>query len=168
MHRSVESWRGESPRLTPRALPANQAQAAVNARLLTGDLDAWRQFVAAKQLATPPTVETIFLLNGFWLSWNADVDVARGAVAGDQTFRTYLTGPSIYAEPRFTNLDLATTGAEPFPARTRPLGVPGPEVAPTTQVGKDTTATTFSVDVSDGGDQLATGWIKSPFVPFSD
>lgn len=120
MKRAITSFRGEAPRVTPRALPDNAAQDATNAKLLTGDLCAWRQFATTLGLANPGVVQSIFLLNGAWLSWEADVDVARGTVAGDTTFRTYLTAPGFYTEPRFTNYALATTGSLPYPVTTRP------------------------------------------------
>lgn len=162
MRIAVESFRGEAPRITARALPENAAQAAVNARLLTGDLEAWRQFTAEKALANyPGTVATIYKLNGVWLSWAGDVDVARGAVAGDTTFRTFLTGPGEYSEPRFTTFALATTGSEPYPVATRPLGVPAPDSAPTLETGLDPSPTTFSIDITDEGDTLDTLWSTS-------
>jgi hypothetical protein len=155
---ALDSFRGETPRVTPRELPINAAQEATNARLQTGDLESWRQFLLTKTLANTGPVQTIYLLNGSWLSWNDQVDVARGLIAGDNTFRTYLTAPTLYATPRFTNYALATTGAEPFPVATRPLGVPGPTIAPTLAVGVDPTPTTFSVDTTDAGNELATEW----------
>ena len=158
MRRQVLSFRGEAPRVTPRGLPDNAAQAAVNASLFTGDLRSYRQFAPELGLANPGTVRTIYKLVDQWLSWEADVDVARGTVAGDTTYRTYLTGPDIYSEPRFTNYALATTGAQPYPVTTRPLGVPAPESAPTLTVGIDPTPTSFSVDVLDDGGEL-TNWV---------
>ena len=74
---SIASFRGEAPLVTPRALPENAAQEATNCRLQTGDLESWRQFLLSKTLANTGTVQTIYLLNGAWLSWNAQVDVAR-------------------------------------------------------------------------------------------
>jgi hypothetical protein len=164
MRRAIDSFRGEAPRVTPRALPDSAAQAAVNARLLTGDLTAFKQFLAVHGLANPGPARTISRLNGAWMSWESDVDVARGTTPGDTTFRTYLTGPDQYAEPRFTTYALATTGAEPYPVTTRPLGVPAPETPPTTTVGVDPTATTFSVNMLDEGDSLATDWVASPLI----
>ena len=86
--------------------------------------------------------------------------------AGDDTYRIYLTAPALYGAPRWTNHALATAGAEPYPVTTRPLGVPNPDAAPTLTVGVDTTATTFSVDITDNGDQLAPSGPISPVVPF--
>jgi hypothetical protein len=168
MLRNITSFRGEAPRLTPRALPDNGAQDATNARLLTGDLTAWKQFSLAAALANSGPVETIYKLNGAWLSWDVDVDVARGVIPGDTTFRTYLTAPDLYGQPRFTNYELATSGAQPYPTQTRPLGVPPPDTVPTVVLGADPTPTSFSVDVTDSGDQLSTTWEVSPVVPFTD
>jgi hypothetical protein len=162
MRNGVESFRGEAPRLTPRALPENGAQVALNARLQSGDLEAWRQFFLNKTLANPGDVKTIYLLNGAWLSWEVDVDVARGTIAGDTTFRVYLTGPELYAQPRFTNFAMATSGAEPFPVLTRPVGVPAPDSQPTLVAGVSTAPTSTTTEVLDNGDQLDTAWTTNP------
>lgn len=165
---TLSNPRGEVPRLASHLLPDNAAQAAVGARLLTGDITAWRQFSSVKTLATPAPVRTIYLLKDKWLSWGVDVDVARGIAPGDDTYRIYLTAPTLYGAPRWTNYTLATTGSEPYPVATRPLGVPNPDAAPTLSVGVDTTATTFSVNITDNGDQLTDSWTTSPVVPFTD
>lgn len=159
MRIAVESFRGEAPRLTPRALPDNAAQVAINTRLQSGDLETWRGFLETKNLQN--SAATIYLLNGEWLSWESDVDVARGPIPGDTTYRTYLTGPDEYTEPRFTTFALATTGSEPFPVATRPLGVPGPVSEPTLVVGVDATPTTYSIDALDEGDAFETNWVAS-------
>ncbi len=164
MRRAIDSFRGEAPRVTPRGLPDNAAQTALNAKLLSGDLQAWRQFAETHGLSNAGPVRTLSRIGaapGSWMSWDTDVDVARGTTPGDTTYRTYLTGPDQYTEPRFTTYALATTGAEPYPVATRPLGVPSPDSPPTLAVGIDPTATTFSVDVLDEGDQLATSWVTS-------
>src|SRR6185295_17626262 len=155
MERIVNSFRGEAPRVTPRALPDNAATDAMNARLLTGDLTAWKQFEFTYALANYPVVETIYRLNGAWLSWDTDVDVARGIIPGDTTFRTYLTGLDA---PRFTNYAMATSGAQPYPTTTRLLGVPAPDSVPTLAIGVDPSPTSFSIDTMDAGDVLATSW----------
>ncbi len=170
-NRAVTAFRGEVPLLTPRALPENAAQAAVNARLYTGDLTAFRQFALTEGLLNSGPVKTISLMAGqYWLSWNEQVDVARGAVPGDTTFRTYLTGLDA---PRFTNLDLATgipngTASRPWPHTTRLLGVPPPDTVPTLAVGVDPTPTTFSVDIFDDCSDLATNWTTTPQINSGD
>lgn len=158
MRVGANSFRGEAPRLTPRELPENGAQTAVNARLQSGDLESWRQFVLATQLANPEAVETIYLLNDAWLSWSVDVDVARGAIAGDDTYRIYITGPDLYNEPRFSNYALATTGAAPYPVTTRPLGVPSPEAQPSLVAGVSTAPSAPVIEIVDNGDALDDSW----------
>lgn len=162
MRNSIDSYRGEAPRLTPRALPPNAAQIALNARLMTGDLEAWRQFAVEQALENAGPVRSIFKLGDVWLSWDEDVDVAHGALAGDITRRVFLTGDA-YDRPRWTNYALATSGAAPYPVETRPLGVPAPESAPVVEPGIDPNPTSFTVDILDDGGQLATSWTKSPF-----
>lgn len=126
MRIAQETFQGIVPRTAPHRLAPSQAQDATNAKLLSGDLEAWRQFAALHTLVTPAPVESIYLLGDKWLSWGADVDAARGPIPGDTTLRLYLTGPDVYATPRFTNYDMATSGSEPYPVLTRPLGVPAP------------------------------------------
>lgn len=155
----ITSFRGEVPRLTPRALPDNAAQVAINARLQSGDLEAWRQFTQTKVLANSGAVQTIYLLNDKWLSWTHQVDVARGVIPGDTSAPLFLTCPSLYGKPQFTNYAMATTGAEPHPVATRPLGVPSPDTRPTVE------AVAVEVDeaavplVNPGGEAgSTTGW----------
>ena len=164
MLHAAKLFRGEVPLVAPQELPDNAAQAAVNARLYTGDLTAFRQFALEKALANTGPVQTIYLMKDFWLSWDQQVDVARGIIPGDTTYRTYITGLDV---PRFTNLDLATgvpngSAPEPYPFDTRVLGVSAPDSPPTTAVGIDPTPTTFSVSIEDHCDDLATNWILSP------
>lgn len=153
---AVQAFRGEVPRLTPRELPENAAQAAVNCRLLTGDLEAWRHFLLERTLVHGAPVRTIYRLGTNWLSWTQEVEVARGPIPGDATRRIYITGLDV---PRWSNLALATTGAEPFPVATRPIGVPSPTVAPVAVPG---TVPVASVSVSDPGNVLSGQWTVSP------
>ncbi len=150
--------------MASRLLPETAAQAAVNARLYTGDLSAFRQFLMTQGLANTGPVQTISLLKDWWLSWDQVVDVARGTVPGDTTYRTYLTGLDV---PRFTNLDLATgtpngSAPYPYPYQTRILGVSAPDAVPTLAVGVDPTPTTFSIDIYDDCSDLSTNWALSP------
>ncbi len=159
MRIAIDNFRGEIPRVTPRGLPDSAAQAAVNARLLSGDLTAWRQFGAEVGLVNTGPVQSIYrLADTVWLSWDSDVDVARGTTGGDTAYRTYITGPDEYTEPRVTTLALAGGGAAPYPSATRPLGVPAPDSTPTTSIGTDPSADDLTVDVLDTGDSLATVW----------
>lgn len=160
---SIDTFRGEAPRVSPRLLPENGAQDATNARLVSGDLEAWRQFFEIERLGHTETIDTIYKLNGAWLSWATQVDVARGIIPGDTTFRVYLTGPEEYDRPQWTNYSLAVQSpGGPYPVVTRPIGVPGPDSVPTLEVGVDSSPTTFSIDVIDDGTTLSTNWVTSP------
>ena len=93
MLHAVTSFRGEVPLITPRALPPGAAQAAINSRLYTGDLTSFQQFSLTEVLANDGPVKTISLMAAgtpyeLWLSWDQQVDVARGTVPGDTTYRT--------------------------------------------------------------------------------
>ena len=155
---TIPTFRGEAPRLTARELPPTAAQEATNCRLQSGDLESWRQFTLTKTLSRTGAIQTIYKLNTQWISWNEQVDVARGVIAGDNTFRIFLTCPSLFATPRWTNFSLATTGSEPYPVTTRPLGVPEPTTKPTLVPGIDATPTSFSINITDSGGELATNW----------
>jgi len=156
-----ESFRGMVPLLTPRALPDNGAQIALNASLKSGDLEAWMRPLFSKQLATVGSepAQTIFKLGDDWLSWEQQVEVARGATLGDTTKRTYITGLAGLG-PRWTNVELATTGPEPYPVETRPLGVPSPEVAPEVVVNPPSVVTGDIPISNPGAEDGALDWVS--------
>jgi hypothetical protein len=138
---AVNLFKGEIPRLAQRKLPPENALTATNSRLLSGDLECWKNFDLTAILGKVGDIRTIFpLSNGVetaWLAWKADelatgaveVDVAKSTSSSDG--RVFLTGLD---KPRWTNYSLATTGSGAFPVTTRPLGLPNPDTAPTTQV----------------------------------
>lgn len=160
MRIAVKGFRGEAPRIAPHELPPNAAQRAVNARLQSGDIEAWKQFLRIEQLGAGAS--TIYLLKDRWLSWDADVDVARSLLAGDTTFRVYLTGDP-YDRPQWTDYSLAfQSPGGPAPVVTRPIGVPSSDTAPTLVVGVDSSPTTFSIDTLDDNASLATAWSVNP------
>jgi hypothetical protein len=134
MKLSTASFRGMAPRLTPRALPDNASQQAINSRLLTGDLEAWRRPLLVQALANGGVVRSIFPLEDVWLSYTQEVEFARGATLDDdEPARVYITGLDA---PRFTTYDLAVAspGGPPYPVDTRLLGVPAPDGAPAVTV----------------------------------
>lgn len=162
MRISIESFRGMAPRIAPHLLPPNAAQQAINCRLQSGNLEAWRQFLEVERFAISP--QSAYLLDDRWMAWAADVDVARSPIPGDQSFTVYLTGPAVYAQPRWTNYALAfQSPGGTAPAVTRPIGVPANDEAPTLTVGVDSTPTSFSIDTTDDNASLATDWtVNSP------
>lgn len=127
----ANSFRGEAPRVTPRALPDNAAQVAMNARLQSGDLETWRRFAQEYVTGLGSPVRTIHKMGDHWLAWAQEVEVARGVIPGDTKRRTYITGLD---KPRVTNTDLAIPGGPPYPVASRWLGVPAPQVAPAVDV----------------------------------
>ena len=71
-----------------------------------------------------------------WLAWPGDVDVVKGPIAGDTSFKVYFTGDTTTATnsaagPRKTNLALAKTGGTDYPHDWLEMGVPAPGSAPT-------------------------------------
>ena len=60
----IRGFRGEVPLMAPHLLPDVAAQSAVNARLYTGDLTAFRQFLMTQGLANTGPVQTISLMAG--------------------------------------------------------------------------------------------------------
>lgn len=164
MRIALESFRGMAPRIAPELLPPNAAQLAINARLQSGNLEAWRQFLEVERFAISP--QSVYLLNDRWLAWAADVDVARSPIPGDQSFTVYLTGPALYAQPRWTNYALAfQSPGGTAPVVTRPIGVPSNDEAPTLAVGVDSTPTSFSIDTTDDNASLSKSWsVNSPLL----
>jgi hypothetical protein len=155
---AIANFRGEVPRLSPQALPVNASREAVNCRLLSADLEAWKNFELAEALCKTPPVVTIYQMDDqYWLQWTQSelgsgafqVDVARSTIAGDTTFRVFLTGLDV---PRYTNLSLTTGGSGCFPRATRVLGVINPVTAPTTT---SATGGTPAINVTDDGTQYA-------------
>lgn len=133
MKLSTTSFRGMAPRVTPRALPDNASQQAINPQLLTGDLQPWKRPVLLEALANAGVVRSIYLFQDVWLSYDQAVEFARGAILGDdEDARIYITGLDA---PRFTTYSLATsTQGPPYPGETRLLGVPAPDTPPTVAV----------------------------------
>lgn len=134
---SILKFSGVAPRVSPNKLGPEMAQTATNVRLLAGTLAPWKQPLTVVSGLTAGDPSTIYRFGQdlssdtqYWFRWNADVDVVKGAISGDQTERTFFTHPTLGA--RQTNNALALTGAgSDYPYASYPLGVPAPTVAPT-------------------------------------
>lgn len=147
------------PRIAPRALPNDAAQVAINARLLSGDLESWADILDIFNLEpgspvptkTGPT-NTMSLLAGFyWLNWAQqevgsgfqNIDVAVVPIAGNSLVLpapptsnlTIFTGTGSPPSPQITNLGMAigsdTSPNGPYPLNSIALAVDAPTVAPT-------------------------------------
>lgn len=122
------------PRLDARLLGPNQAQTAVNCLLLDGDIVPLKNpLVVTRPNKTGPLKSIYRMVDSagaeYWLSWNRDVNVKKGPVAGDTLQRTYYTGDG---EPRMTTLAEAISGGgNDYPKNFFVLGVSKPTTAPT-------------------------------------
>jgi hypothetical protein len=143
---SVASFKGEAPILADRLLPEGMASKAVNARMVSGDLDSYTDIGNPFQLAKAPVINAIWLMQGpapdYWLQFNgsdlaygSNVDVSLGTIPGDTTNRTFITG--LAGGPQQTNLFYATdpsqqgsSAAGGYPYVTFPLGLNSPAAVP--------------------------------------
>ena len=138
---SLTKFSGVAPRLSPNKLPPELAQTANNVRLLAGTLDAWTAPLTVVSGLTAGATSTIYRFGQdltsdtqYWFHWTVDVDIVKGAIANDQTERTYFTHPTL--GPRMTYNTLALTGGSgDYPWGSYPLGVPAPVAAPVAAVG---------------------------------
>lgn len=130
----VQGFAGMIPRLDARLLGPNQAQTAVNCLLLDGDIVPLKNpLVVTRPNKTGPLKSIYRMVDSagaeYWLSWNRDVNVRKGPVAGDTLQRTYYTGDG---EPRMTTLaDAISGGGNDYPKNFFVLGVTKPTTAPT-------------------------------------
>jgi hypothetical protein len=141
---SIKNFRGEAPRVSQRALPNEMSPVAMNARLLSGDLEAWNDISDLYALGKPGPTTTIYpYYDGTnvtkWFSWaNTElqngatmVSVARIPIANDTTYRTVFAGTGA---PQITNVALALNGNTapngPYPVASQNLAVPAPTTAP--------------------------------------
>lgn len=125
----LEQFKGIVPKLSPDLLPVEAAQIAQNCNLESGNLKAFRDLLQVAVPAKAGTKQSIYLFaDAFWFHWLADVDVVRGAIAGDTQERTYFTGDGT---PKVTDSSIATAGGDQYPTNAWQLGLPAPAVAPT-------------------------------------
>ena len=140
---SLTNFSGVAPRVSPNKLAPGMAQTADNVRLLAGTLDAWTDSLPVVSGLTAGATSTIYRFGRdltsdtqYWFHWTVDVDVVKGAIANDQTERTYFTHPTL--GPRITYNTLAVTGGSGgYPYASYPLGVPAPSVTPVAAVETD-------------------------------
>ena len=78
---------GMAPMVSPRLLAPNQAQNAINAKLWSGELRAYRDPTAVVTPSKAGTKKTIYRFGQdvtneaqYWFHWTVDVDVVRGPV----------------------------------------------------------------------------------------
>ena len=124
----ISFFRGAKPKIQPHLLDVGEAQKAVNCRLQSGGLRAFRDSTLIQALALP-AASTIhkFGETDFWLEFANDANAVEGPVASDTESTTYFTGDGL---PAMTYASIATSGAAPYPTNRYTLGIPAPELAP--------------------------------------
>lgn len=109
----IGDFLGEIPRRSPRLVPDNYAQVALNTRLEDGTLWPFRNPLVQETFGED--VQSIYLHGEEWLGWpEQDVSAVPGPVASD---RLYITGTG--AHPKLYNGGTTYSLAVPAPA-TRP------------------------------------------------
>ena len=131
---AIKSFGGVSPKTPPRYLQDTQAQVAINCPVFSGALVPLPGVSASAvatltKIGTPTTIyrygQDIDEDARYWFSWNFDVDVCRGQIAGDPVEWTFYTGDGA---PKATYNTIALAGAS-YPTQSIPLGVPIPKTA---------------------------------------
>lgn len=120
---------GIAPKVSARLLAETQAVTALNCKLTSGELRAWREPLTVGAVAGEATTQGMYLFDratSNWFAWPADVDVAKAPLAADSLKRTYYTGDGI---PKVTDSDLAVNNGIQKPAASFPLGIPAPTTA---------------------------------------
>lgn len=109
---AIAGFQGQIPRAHKRVLPGNAAQVAMNCSFKAGTVAPLKKTALTHTFGAD--MQTIFLHDGTWLGWAADVSVVRGPVATDRIYYTGDGAPKMRAGG--TVYDLA---------------LPAPSVAPT-------------------------------------
>jgi hypothetical protein len=129
----IKSFGGISPKVPPRYLQDNQAQVATNTVVFSGALtplqDVGATVTTLTKSGTPKTIyrfgQDIVSDSQYWFHWTTDVNVCRGQISGDTSEWTFFTGDGA---PKATYSALALSGTN-YPAVSRPLGLPNPDLA---------------------------------------
>lgn len=133
MRFSLDRFNGIRPMIAPDLLGGNDAQVADNAKLSSGQIEAWYNELQINTLENTGLVRTIYLYRDlYWLEWEAAVNVVPAPISGDTEGKLYFTGAGI---PKKTNLTEATTGAGAMPINFFPLAVPTAKLAASAALG---------------------------------
>lgn len=157
----IKSFGGISPKVPPRYLQDSQAQVATNSVVFSGALTPLQDVGATvTTLAKSGTPKTIYRFgqdtisdSQYWFHWTTDVNVCRGQISGDTSEWTFFTGDGA---PKATYSSIALSGTN-YPAVSRPLGLPNPDLALTVAANEVTgTGHAASLTLSAGNISLLT------------
>ena len=128
----ISFFRGARPKLQPHLLETGEASSAVNCRLQTGALQAFRG-MTTERAVSKPNIATLHRYGdtSHWLEFDVDANVCEGPLAADTESTTYYTGDG---DPAMTYASIATAGSPPYPSNKYKLGVPAPASTPTLEV----------------------------------
>jgi len=132
---SVKQFGGIKPIISARMLGANEAQTALNAKLVSGSLLPMKgaTTLQALQSSNPATIfryGTSSTETNYWLEFAQETDVMRSPIAQDQYDRLYWTNGS--GVPRYaSNSMILQAGSGAYPRASYQLGIPAPTTAPT-------------------------------------
>lgn len=133
MRFSLDRFNGIRPMIAPELLGGNDAQIADNAKIASGQLEAWFNELHEADLSHRGTVRTMQLYQDqYWLEWEAAVNVVKAPISGDTEGKIYYTGDGI---PKKTNLTETITGVGAMPINFFPLAVPSAKLAATAVLG---------------------------------
>ncbi len=143
-------FKGIAPRLAPKLLPPGFGQEAQDAKLFSGDLEAFAARSFIRNLSPGGVVKTLYLYEGvYWLNWAEVVRVAPPPIANDARKRLFWTGEGDY--PRKGDEDGITNFGDAggdLPYSSYKMGVKAPTVAPTEGTSVLNDATTTLQDVA--------------------
>ncbi len=113
-----QQFSGLIPKFSTELLPENNAAVADGCGLRSGKIVPLREHVSVADV--PAGTKSIFLHNGVWLDWQADVDVVKSPVVDDEFDRLYWTGDGLPS----------VSGLLEDVRQSFRLGVPAPVVSP--------------------------------------
>lgn len=128
----IASFGGEIPRTAPDKLPSQNSVQAINCRLTSGDLEAWRQPLLQQKIygqAAPLSIY-YYIPKSMWLTFAIDTNVVPSPIAQDQYGRIYLSDATNGAR-MCRSADISQDGLGRVTLATRPLGIPAPVGAAT-------------------------------------
>ena len=151
-----QKFLGKAPRVAPELLPDTAAQTATNVKLYSGDLIPYpRPTVVGNHGLTGAAPQTLYALHNpttggpEWMVWDADVDIATPAGTDNvDEQRFYYTGDGV---PKVSTYAMATEGIPPYPSTSYDLGLPLPDLIPTSVADTFTTKTTATYARDAGG-----------------
>ena len=130
----ISAFAGIAPRVGSALLKDNEATAAINTKLYSGELRSWNKpGVVTGAASLAGSVKSIYKHkdvagDDLWLSWSTDVNVVPSPIFDTGENPIYYTGSGT---PKKTNSTLAETGTAPYPGDYYEMGVPAPTTAPT-------------------------------------